>query len=73
LDAKKVSQSWICVRENQLEQKGWPGGEYPYGVFLPTTIKLTSPALRDREIVVLAMKPALAVSEGSKLKASRER
>jgi YVTN family beta-propeller protein len=44
-------------------QKGVPGGEYPYGVVFAGNDKAYVSSLRDREIVVLGIKPAaLAVT-----------
>ncbi|MGZ4873181.1 MAG: bifunctional YncE family protein/alkaline phosphatase family protein [Candidatus Angelobacter sp.] len=43
-------------------QQGVAGGEYPYGVAFAGNDKAYVSSLRDREIVVLAVKPALAVS-----------
>jgi DNA-binding beta-propeller fold protein YncE len=43
-------------------QKGVAGGEYPYGVVFARNDKAYVSSLRDREIVVLALKPTLAVS-----------
>ena len=43
-------------------QKGLAGGEYPYGVAFAGDDKAYVSSLRDREIVVLSMKPTLAVS-----------
>ena len=43
-------------------QKGVAGGEYPYGVAFASDDKAYVSSLRDREIVVLSMKPTLAVS-----------
>ncbi|MGC2745407.1 MAG: bifunctional YncE family protein/alkaline phosphatase family protein, partial [Candidatus Angelobacter sp.] len=43
-------------------QKGVAGGEYPFGVVFAGDNKAYVSSLRDREIVVLAIKPTLAVS-----------
>jgi YVTN family beta-propeller protein len=43
-------------------QKGVAGGEYPYGVAFAGDDKAYVSSLRDREIVVLAVNPTLAVS-----------
>ena len=43
-------------------QKGVAGGEYPYGVAFAGDDKAYVSSLRDREIVVLSLKPTLAVS-----------
>jgi YVTN family beta-propeller protein len=43
-------------------QKGVAGGEYPYGVAFAGDDKAYISSLRDREIIVLAVKPTLAVS-----------
>jgi len=42
-------------------QKGVAGGEYPYGVAFAGDDKAYVSSLRDREIVVLSMKPTFAV------------
>ena len=43
-------------------QKGVAGGEYPYGVVFAGDDKAYVSSLRDREIVVLAIKPTLIVT-----------
>ena len=43
-------------------QEGVAGGEYPYGVAFAGNDKAYVSSLRDREIVVLSIKPTLAVS-----------
>ena len=43
-------------------QKGVAGGEYPYGVAFAGDDKAYVSSLRDREIVVLAVKPTLAIT-----------
>src|SRR6185312_3636836 len=43
-------------------QKGVAGGEYPFGVVFAGDNKAYVSSLRDREIVVLSLKPTLAVS-----------
>jgi YVTN family beta-propeller protein len=43
-------------------QKGVAGGEYPFGVVFTGGNKAYVSSLRDREIVVLSLKPTLAVS-----------
>lgn len=43
-------------------QKGVAGGEYPFGVVFASDNKAYVSSLRDREIVVLAVEPTLAVS-----------
>jgi YVTN family beta-propeller protein len=43
-------------------QKGVAGGEYPYGVAFATNDKAYVSSLRDREIILLSVKPTLAVS-----------
>ncbi|HET8890293.1 MAG TPA: beta-propeller fold lactonase family protein [Candidatus Angelobacter sp.] len=43
-------------------QKGVPGGEYPYGIVFAGNEKAYVSSLRDREIVVLTLKPALAIA-----------
>jgi YVTN family beta-propeller protein len=69
LDAKKVIAE-LDLRPGKInsEQKGVAGGEYPYGVVFANDDKAYVSSLRDREIVVLAMKPALAVSGRIKTK-----
>jgi DNA-binding beta-propeller fold protein YncE len=42
--------------------KGVAGGEYPFGVVFASDNKAYVSSLRDREIIVLAIKPALKVS-----------
>ncbi|HEV7675557.1 MAG TPA: bifunctional YncE family protein/alkaline phosphatase family protein, partial [Candidatus Angelobacter sp.] len=63
LEAKKVITE-LDLRPGKInpEQKGVPGGEYPYGVVFASDKKAYVSSLRDREIVVLAVKPELAVS-----------
>jgi DNA-binding beta-propeller fold protein YncE len=62
-DAKKVIAE-LDLRPGKINpaQKGVAGGEYPYGVVFAGDDKAYVSSLRDREIVVLAMKPTLAVS-----------
>ena len=43
-------------------QKGVAGGEYPYGVAFASDDKAYVSSLRDREIVVLSMKPTLSIT-----------
>ncbi|HSK43749.1 MAG TPA: bifunctional YncE family protein/alkaline phosphatase family protein, partial [Candidatus Binatia bacterium] len=43
-------------------QKGVAGGEYPFGIAFSADNKAYVSSLRDREIVVLAVKPSLAVT-----------
>lgn len=43
-------------------QTGLPGGEYPYGVTFAGNNKAYVSSLRDREIVVLSLRPSLAVT-----------
>ena len=63
LDAKKVIAE-LDLRPGKInsEQKGVPGGEYPYGVVFASDDKAYVSSLRDRELIALALKPALAVS-----------
>ena len=43
-------------------QKGVAGGEYPFGIVFSGDDKAYVSSLRDREIVVLSMKPTLAIT-----------
>ncbi len=62
-DAKQVIAE-LDLRPGKINpaQQGVPGGEYPYGVVFAGNDKAYVSSLRDREIVVLNVKPALAVS-----------
>jgi YVTN family beta-propeller protein len=44
------------------EQKGVPGGEYPYGIVFAGNEKAYVSSLRDREIVALNVKPSLTIT-----------
>ncbi|MGZ4854879.1 MAG: beta-propeller fold lactonase family protein, partial [Candidatus Angelobacter sp.] len=63
LEAKQVIAE-LDLRPGKINpaQQGVAGGEYPYGVAFAGNDKAYVSSLRDREIVVLAVKPALAVS-----------
>jgi DNA-binding beta-propeller fold protein YncE len=63
LENKKVVGE-LDLRPGKIDpaQKGVAGGEYPYGVAFASDDKAYVSSLRDREIVVLALKPTLAVS-----------
>jgi YVTN family beta-propeller protein len=64
LETKKVITE-LDLRPGKINpaQKGVAGGEYPYGVVFASDDKAYVSSLRDREIVVLAVKPEqLAVS-----------
>jgi YVTN family beta-propeller protein len=63
LETKKVITE-LDLRPGKINpaQKGVAGGEYPYGVVFTSNDKAYVSSLRDREIVVLAVKPELAVS-----------
>src|SRR5712672_603953 len=63
LDARNVITE-LDLRPGKINsaQKGVAGGEYPYGVVFASDDKAYVSSLRDREVVVLATKPELAVS-----------
>ncbi len=63
LETKQVTAE-LDLRPGKINpaQKGVAGGEYPYGVAFAGDDKAYVSSLRDREIVVLSVKPTLAVS-----------
>ena len=63
LETKQVVAE-LDLRPGKIDpaQKGVAGGEYPFGIVFAGDSKAYVSSLRDREIVVLALKPALAVS-----------
>jgi len=63
LDTNQVV-SELDLRPGKINpaQKGMAGGEYPYGVAFVGADKAYVSSLRDREIVVLSIKPTLTVS-----------
>jgi YVTN family beta-propeller protein len=60
----KLVVAELDLRPGKIDpgQKGVAGGEYPFGVVFAGDNKAYVSSLRDREIVVLALKPTLAVS-----------
>jgi DNA-binding beta-propeller fold protein YncE len=62
LEAKQVTELDLRPGKINPTQKGVAGGEYPYGVVFAGDDKAYVSSLRDREIVVLAIKPMLTVS-----------
>jgi YVTN family beta-propeller protein len=64
LETKQViSELDLRPGKINLAQKGVAGGEYPFGVAFASDNKAYVSSLRDREIVVLAIKPTLTVTE----------
>lgn len=63
LETKRVIAE-LDLRPGKInpEQKGVPGGEYPYGIVFAGNEKAYVSSLRDREIVILNLKPALTVT-----------
>ena len=69
LETKRVIAE-LDLRPGKInpEQKGMPGGEYPFGVAFSADNKAYVSSLRDREIVVLTVKPTLAVTGRIKMR-----
>jgi YVTN family beta-propeller protein len=63
VEAKQVIAE-LDLRPGKINpaQKGVAGGEYPYGVVFASDDRAYVSSLRDREIIVLELKPSLAVS-----------
>jgi len=63
LETRQVAAE-LDLRPGKIDpaQKGVAGGEYPFGVVFAGDSKAYVSSLRDREIVVLSLTPALAVS-----------
>ena len=63
LDTKRVAAE-LDLRPGKVnaEQKGVPGGEFPYGIVFAGAGKAYVSSLRDREIVALNIKPALTIT-----------
>jgi YVTN family beta-propeller protein len=62
--ATKRALAELDLRPGKInpEQKGVPGGEYPYGIVFAGNEKAYVSSLRDREIVALNVKPALTIT-----------
>jgi YVTN family beta-propeller protein len=63
LETRQVAAE-LDLRPGKIDpaQKGAAGGEYPFGVVFAGDNKAYVSSLRDREIVVLALKPTLALN-----------
>ncbi|HEX3587355.1 MAG TPA: beta-propeller fold lactonase family protein, partial [Candidatus Angelobacter sp.] len=63
LEAKRVITE-LDLRPGKVnpEQKGVPGGEYPYGIVFAGNEKAYVSSLRDREIIALNVKSALTIT-----------
>jgi DNA-binding beta-propeller fold protein YncE len=63
LEARKVVAE-LDLRPGKIDpaQKGVAGGEYPFGIVFAGNDKAYVSSLRDRELVALALKPTLSVT-----------
>lgn len=62
LETKQVAELDLRPGKIDAAQKGVAGGEYPFGVVFAANNKAYVSSLRDREIVVLAVRPSLFVT-----------
>lgn len=67
-ERKVIRELDLRPGKNDAAKKGIPGGEFPYGVVFQSEDKAYVSSLRDREIVVLRLKPELGVAGRIKVK-----